>query len=59
MSEKEWEQILESIFEQELVADIQATATVSTDSSISVTVRKQVQGITVGSPAIIGWEQSV
>ncbi|GJN84895.1 hypothetical protein PLIIFM63780_008459 [Purpureocillium lilacinum] len=46
VSEKEWEQILESIFEQELVEDIQATATVSTDSSISVTVRKQVQGIT-------------
>ncbi|KAJ6441944.1 DNA double-strand break repair and VJ recombination XRCC4 [Purpureocillium lavendulum] len=46
VTEKEWEQILVSIFEQEVIEDIQATATVSSESSISLTVRKQVQGIT-------------
>ncbi|UNI20044.1 hypothetical protein JDV02_006172 [Purpureocillium takamizusanense] len=46
VSEKEWEHILESIFNQEMPDDIQVTTTVSTESSIAVTVRKQVQGIT-------------
>ncbi|POR34135.1 Uncharacterized protein TPAR_05641 [Tolypocladium paradoxum] len=46
VSEKEWEQILDSLLQAELVEDIQATATVQTASSISLTVRKQVQGIT-------------
>ncbi|PNY26641.1 Uncharacterized protein TCAP_03436 [Tolypocladium capitatum] len=46
VSEKEWEQILDSLLQAALVEDIQATATVQTASSISLTVRKQVQGIT-------------
>ncbi|KAG6115421.1 hypothetical protein E4U13_002770 [Claviceps humidiphila] len=46
VSEKEWQNILISVFEQELLSDIQATATVRSESSISLTIRKQVQGIT-------------
>ncbi|KND94456.1 hypothetical protein TOPH_01107 [Tolypocladium ophioglossoides CBS 100239] len=46
VSEKEWEHILDSLLQAEQVEDIQATATVQTASSISLTVRKQVQGIT-------------
>ncbi|KAG6125712.1 hypothetical protein E4U12_007056 [Claviceps purpurea] len=46
VSEKEWQNILISVFQQELLSDIQATATVRSESSISLTIRKQVQGIT-------------
>ncbi|KAG6045268.1 hypothetical protein E4U39_002553 [Claviceps sp. Clav50 group G5] len=46
VSEKEWQDILISVFQQELLSDIQATATVRSESSISLTIRKQVQGIT-------------
>ncbi|GAB0133841.1 hypothetical protein EsDP_00002235 [Epichloe bromicola] len=46
VSETEWQNILISIFQQELHSDIRATATVQSESSIVLTVRKQVQGIT-------------
>ncbi|KID91587.1 DNA double-strand break repair and VJ recombination XRCC4 [Metarhizium guizhouense ARSEF 977] len=46
VSEAEWQTILQSIFEQQPLPDIQASATVQSGSSVSLTVRKQVQGIT-------------
>ncbi|GAO14268.1 uncharacterized protein UV8b_08133 [Ustilaginoidea virens] len=46
VSETEWQNILRLIFEQQPQPDIQATATIQTESSLSITVRKQVQGIT-------------
>ncbi|KZZ98477.1 DNA double-strand break repair and VJ recombination XRCC4 [Moelleriella libera RCEF 2490] len=42
----EWEDILKSVFEPEPLPDIQVAATIQTESSITLTVRKQVQGIT-------------
>ncbi|CAM1503915.1 Fc.00g015060.m01.CDS01 [Cosmosporella sp. VM-42] len=45
-SEAEWQGILEALLRQEPLPDIQATATVQSGSSISITVRKQIQGIT-------------
>ncbi|KAM0427039.1 hypothetical protein ACHAPT_007937 [Fusarium lateritium] len=45
-SEDEWQSILEALFQQEPVPDIQATATVQSDKSISITIRKEIQGIT-------------
>lgn len=54
-SESEWQTILESLFNQEPLAGIQATATVQSDTSISITVRKEIQGITqrLGSFSLI------
>lgn len=49
VSETEWQNILRLIFEQQPQPDIQATATIQTESSLSITVRKQVQGITVST----------
>lgn len=46
-SEDEWQSILEALFQQEPVPDIQATATVQSDKNISITIRKEIQGITV------------
>jgi hypothetical protein len=46
-SEPEWQQILDGLLQQEPQADIQATATVSDGSDISIVVRKSIQGITV------------
>lgn len=43
----EWEDILKSVFEPEPLPDIQVAATIQAESSITLTVRKQVQGITV------------
>ncbi|QPC79580.1 hypothetical protein HYE68_010332 [Fusarium pseudograminearum] len=45
-SESEWKRILQSLFQQEPLPDIQATATVQSEKSISITLRKEVQGIT-------------
>ncbi|CAF3491687.1 unnamed protein product [Fusarium graminearum] len=45
-SESEWREILKSLFQQEPLPDIQATATVQSEKSISITLRKEVQGIT-------------
>ncbi|KAJ3468571.1 hypothetical protein MRS44_002636 [Fusarium solani] len=45
-SEDEWQSILEALFQQEPVPDIQATATVQSDKNISITIRKEIQGIT-------------
>ncbi|KAG8669826.1 hypothetical protein FPOAC1_009225 [Fusarium poae] len=45
-SESEWQKTLESLFQQEPLPDIQATATVQSEKSISITLRKEVQGIT-------------
>ncbi|KAF4999755.1 hypothetical protein FDECE_11410 [Fusarium decemcellulare] len=45
-SEAEWQQILEDLFHQEPLPDIQATATVQSEKSISITIRKEIQGIT-------------
>lgn len=45
-SESEWHAILESLFKQEPLPDIQATATVQSEASISITIRKETQGIT-------------
>jgi hypothetical protein len=49
VTESEWQTILERLFTQEPQPDIQVTATVETGTSITVTVRKSVQGITVSS----------
>ncbi|OAQ73019.1 DNA double-strand break repair and VJ recombination XRCC4 [Pochonia chlamydosporia 170] len=46
VSEEEWQTILQSIFDQQPLPDIQASASVQSESSISLTIRKQVQGIT-------------
>lgn len=46
LTDAEWESTLESFFHQKPLHDINATATVQTEASISITVRKQVQGIT-------------
>ncbi|KAF5670329.1 mitotic apparatus p62 [Fusarium heterosporum] len=45
-SESEWQQILEDLFQQKPLPDIQATATVQTQKTISITIRKEIQGIT-------------
>jgi hypothetical protein len=46
-SDDEWQSILGSVLSQEPLPDIQASATVESESSISITIRKQIQGITV------------
>ncbi|CAH0040969.1 unnamed protein product [Clonostachys solani] len=46
VTESEWQAILERLFTQEPQPDIQVTATVETGTSITVTIRKSVQGIT-------------
>lgn len=46
----EWHDILERLFRQECGDDIHAAATVSTDPSISIVVRRSTQGITVRHP---------
>ncbi|RGP66850.1 hypothetical protein FLONG3_8722 [Fusarium longipes] len=45
-SESEWQKVLVSLFQQEPLLDIQATATVQSEKSISITLRKDIQGIT-------------
>ncbi|KAM0343716.1 hypothetical protein ACHAPU_008307 [Fusarium lateritium] len=45
-SESEWQQILEDLFQQKPLPGIQATATVQTQNTISITIRKEIQGIT-------------
>ncbi|KAM0553864.1 hypothetical protein ACHAPJ_007210 [Fusarium lateritium] len=45
-SESEWQRILEDLFQQEPLPDIQATATIQSGKSISITIRKDIQGIT-------------
>ncbi|UKZ59112.1 uncharacterized protein TrAtP1_000430 [Trichoderma atroviride] len=46
VSESEWQSTLQSLFALQPAADIQATASVKTETSLSITVRKRVQGIT-------------
>lgn len=46
VSESEWQDILQSLFQLRPLSDIQATATVEADTSIAVTVRKIIQGTT-------------
>jgi hypothetical protein len=46
-SEAEWEDILQHVLRQDPIPDIHASAVVETGSSISLTIRKQIQGITV------------
>ncbi|PKK41311.1 hypothetical protein CI102_13684, partial [Trichoderma harzianum] len=46
VSESEWQAILQSLFSLQPVADIQATARIESEVSLSITVRKRVQGIT-------------
>ncbi|KAH0525344.1 hypothetical protein TsFJ059_007725 [Trichoderma semiorbis] len=46
VSESEWQAILQSLFSLQPVADIQATASIESETSLSITVRKRVQGIT-------------
>lgn len=47
VSDSEWQSILESFFQQQPLQTIQATAAVQSETSITITLRKQVQGITV------------
>lgn len=47
LSDDEWQAILEDIFEQRHHSGIQATATVETGKSITITIRKEIQGFTV------------
>lgn len=47
VSESEWVEILQGIFTLEYLRDIKVTATLKSESSISLTVRKETQGITV------------
>ncbi|KAL7944399.1 hypothetical protein V8C42DRAFT_326686 [Trichoderma barbatum] len=46
VSESEWQGILQSLFALQPAADIQATASIKSESSLTITVRKRVQGIT-------------
>ncbi|TFB04860.1 hypothetical protein CCMA1212_002966 [Trichoderma ghanense] len=46
VSESEWQTILQSLFELQPAGDIQATAIIESEISLSITVRKRVQGIT-------------
>ncbi|KAM3442677.1 hypothetical protein NHJ13734_002245 [Beauveria thailandica] len=46
LSDSEWESLLEDFFYQKPLKDISATATVQSEASITITIRKQVQGIT-------------
>ncbi|KAL5083384.1 hypothetical protein Trisim1_001488 [Trichoderma cf. simile WF8] len=46
VSESEWQTILQSLFSLQPVSDIQATASIESEVSLSITVRKRVQGIT-------------
>ncbi|KAL7963610.1 hypothetical protein V8C34DRAFT_266071 [Trichoderma compactum] len=46
VSESEWQAILQSLFSLQPVADIQATASIESETSLSITIRKRVQGIT-------------
>ncbi|KAJ6783721.1 hypothetical protein PWT90_05471 [Aphanocladium album] len=45
LSDSEWESTLLSFFNQEPLSDINAAATVQSEASISITIRKQVEGI--------------
>lgn len=49
LSDAEWESTLQSFFNQEPLSDINAAATVQSEASISITIRKQVEGISVRS----------
>ncbi|KAK3191328.1 hypothetical protein K4F52_002538 [Lecanicillium sp. MT-2017a] len=46
VSEDEWQSIMESFFNQLPLDEINATASVQSESSIAITIRKEVQGIT-------------
>ncbi|PTB67497.1 hypothetical protein BBK36DRAFT_1116066 [Trichoderma citrinoviride] len=46
VSESEWQTILQSLLELQPTGDIQATASIKSEASLSITVRKRVQGIT-------------
>ncbi|EHK24458.1 uncharacterized protein TRIVIDRAFT_30389 [Trichoderma virens Gv29-8] len=46
VSESEWQAILQSLFALQPTADIQATVGIESETSLSITVRKRVQGIT-------------
>ncbi|KAL7822510.1 hypothetical protein V8C26DRAFT_389172 [Trichoderma gracile] len=46
VSESEWQTILQSLFEIQPAGDIQATASIKSEASLSITIRKRVQGIT-------------
>ncbi len=50
VSESEWQDILVKVFEQDALPEISVTAAVLESSSISVVIRKSVQGITVSRP---------
>lgn len=56
LSDAEWEEILLAFFNQEPLNDINATATVQTEASITITIRKQVQGITVSSYGVLSFK---
>ncbi|KAH0494323.1 hypothetical protein TgHK011_000947 [Trichoderma gracile] len=46
VSESEWQTILQSLFELQPARDIQATTSIKSEASLSITIRKRVQGIT-------------
>ncbi|RFU81740.1 dna double-strand break repair and vj recombination xrcc4 [Trichoderma arundinaceum] len=46
VSESEWQTILISLFSLQPASDIQATASINSETSLTITVRKRVQGIT-------------
>lgn len=50
ISDSEWQEIVLHLLQQDPQQGIQATATVSADSSISILIRKSTQGITVSPP---------
>jgi hypothetical protein len=47
VTESEWEEILEAVFQLRAPPDIQATSAVEPDTSIALTIRKIIQGTTV------------
>lgn len=48
VSPEEWESILASILlDQGSLEDVEATASVQSESEVAITIRKRVQGITV------------
>lgn len=52
VSDAEWQNILEKLFDQKPQPEIHATASVS-EGSLALVVRKSVEGITVSSSSII------
>lgn len=47
VSNEEWQVVLESVLKQEPMQDIITTAAIQQETSLTITVRKQIQGMSV------------